>query len=94
MPGQFQKLRRIDRTGADDDLAVGAGFVRLAVYVVAHADAALALDQQAFSQRIGLDGQVWPPPGGIQIAEPRCSSDDHRGSSFWVMPMPSWTAPL
>jgi hypothetical protein len=49
--GQFQKLRRIDRTGADDDLPVGAGFVLLAVYIVAHADAALALDQQAFGQR-------------------------------------------
>src|ERR1700724_978052 len=59
--GQFQKLRRIDRTGADDDLPVGAGFVLLAVYIVAHADAALALDQQAFGQRVGLDRQVWPP---------------------------------
>src|ERR1700686_5387092 len=39
---QLQKLRRIDRTGADNDLPVGAGFVLLAVYVVAHADATFA----------------------------------------------------
>src|SRR5437868_14810344 len=36
---------------------VGAGFVLLAVYILAHADAALALDQQAFGQRVGLDRQ-------------------------------------
>src|SRR3981189_587201 len=79
--GQFQKLRRIDRTGADDDLPVGAGFVLLAVDLVAHADAALAFDQQAFGQRIGLDrsglAAVAPDPNSKR----RCSSDDHRGSS-------------
>src|SRR5712691_8430631 len=87
--GQFQKLRRIDRTGADDDLPVGAGFVLLAVYLVAHADAALAFDQQAFSQRIGLDGQVRPPPGGIQIADrgahPTTTADRRLGHADAVL---------
>src|SRR6202049_892280 len=67
--GQFQKLRRIDRTGADDDFPVGASFVPLSVYIVAHPDAALAFEQQTFGQRIGLDGQVWPPSRRIQIAD-------------------------
>src|SRR5260370_14030263 len=60
--GQFQKLWRIDRTGADDDLPVGAGFMLLAVYIGAHADAAVSLDQQAFGHRLVLDRQVLPPP--------------------------------
>src|SRR5467141_2392136 len=52
--GEFQKLRRIDRTGADDHFPVGAGFVLPSVHIVAHPDAALAFEQQTFSQRIGL----------------------------------------
>src|SRR6202011_1298450 len=87
--GQFQKLRRIDRTGADDDLPVGAGFVLLAVYIVAHADAALALDQQAFGQRVGLDRQVWPPSRRIQIADggahPATAADRRLGHADIVL---------
>ena len=67
--GEFQKLGRIDRTGADDHFPVGPGFVLLSVHIVAHPDAALAFEQQTFSQRIGLDGQVWPPSRRIQIAD-------------------------
>src|SRR5271167_4180308 len=40
------------------------GFALLPVEVVSHADAALALDQQALGQRIGLDRQVWSPARG------------------------------
>src|ERR1700720_4767793 len=87
--GQFQKLRRIDRTGADDDLPVGAGFVLLAVDLVAHADAALAFDQQAFGQRIGLDSQVWPPSRRIQIANggahPTTTADRRLGHADTVL---------
>src|SRR5580692_4286254 len=87
--GQFQKLRRIDRTGADDDLPVGAGFVLLAVCIVAHADAALALDQQAFGQRVGLDRQVWPPSRRIQIADggahPATTADRRLGHADTVL---------
>ncbi len=87
--GQFQKLRRIDRAGADDDLPVRAGFVLLAVHIVSHADAALALDQQAFGQRIGLDRQVWPPARGVEIAEggahPAAIADGRLGHADAVL---------
>src|ERR1700680_599059 len=87
--GQFQKLRRIDRTGADDDFPVGASFVPLSVYIVAHPDAALAFDQQAFGQRIGLDGQVWPPSRPIQIADggahPTTTADRRLGHADTVL---------
>ncbi len=67
-PGQFQKLRRIDRARADDDLPARAGLALLAVDGVAHADTALPFDQQALGQRVGLDGQVRPPTRGVEIA--------------------------
>src|SRR5467141_1607354 len=79
--GEFQKLGRIDRTGADDHFPVGACFVLPSVHIVAHPDAALAFEQQTFSQRIGLDGQVWPPSRRIQIADGGAhptTTADHR----------------
>ena len=48
---------------------------------IAHADAALAFDQQAFGQRIGLDGQVRPAARRIEIADAPCSSGGRCGSS-------------
>ena len=69
---QFQKLRRVDRAGADDDFPAGAGFVLLPVEAVAHADAALSVEQQAFGQRVGLDLQVRAPARRVEVA--------HRGA--------------
>ena len=78
---QFQKLRRIDRAGADDDLPGRAGLALLPVHCVAHADAALAFEQQAFGQRIGLDRQVGPRARGVEIADggahPAAAADRH-----------------
>ncbi|MDB5402385.1 MAG: hypothetical protein JWQ55_4403 [Rhodopila sp.] len=64
--GQFQKLRRIDRTAADDDLPVRSGLVLLSVARVPDTNAALAFEQQAFGQRVGLDRQVRSPARGIR----------------------------
>ena len=87
--GQFQELRRVDRTGADDDLAVGAGFALLPVHRVSHADAALAFEQQAFGQRIGLDRQVRPPARGVEIADggahPATAADRRLGHADAVL---------
>jgi hypothetical protein len=61
----------------------------LTVYIVAHADAALALDQQAFGQRVGLDRQVWPPSRRIQIADggahPATAADRRLGHADTVL---------
>src|SRR5262249_52822570 len=66
--GELQQLRRVNRAGADDHFAGGARFALLAMHVVAHADAALAVEQQAFGQSVGDDGQVRPGAGGIEVA--------------------------
>ncbi len=67
--GELQQLRRVNRAGADDHFAGGARFALLAMHVVAHADAALAVEQQAFGQRVGDDGQVRPGASGIEVTD-------------------------
>ncbi len=88
-PGQFQELRRIDRTGADDDLTVRAGLALLPVGGVSHADAALALDQQAFGVRVRLDRQVGPTARGVEIADggahSAAAADRHLGHADPVL---------
>src|ERR1700694_1990304 len=51
-------MRRLERTGGDDDFAAGAGLLSLAALPVFDADRALAFEQDAARLRIGLDPQV------------------------------------
>ena len=87
--GELQQLRRVDRAGADDHLAGGARLALLAIHGVAHADAALAVEQQAFGQRVGLDGQVRPPARGIEVADggahPAAPADGRLGHADAVL---------
>ncbi len=66
--GQFQQLRRIDRPGADHDLAPGAGLPPLAGNRVTQAGAAPSVEQQRLGERAGLDAQVWPATDRVEVA--------------------------
>ena len=52
---EFQQLRRVDTTGADDNLAAGPGLPLHAAQAVTHAETTAALQQQGFSQGAGFD---------------------------------------
>src|SRR4051794_29889889 len=64
---QLEQLRRGDRSGRHDHLTRGARLERLALHRVAHADAALTLEQQASRMRAGVDPQVAPRACRVEI---------------------------
>ena len=65
--GQHQQLRTVDRAAGQDDLGVGADGHGLAVVQVAHAGGLAALDDHLGDQGVGVDGQVRPGHGGVQV---------------------------
>jgi hypothetical protein len=65
--GQHQQLRAVDRAAGQDDLGVGAGGHGLAVVQVAHAGGLAALDDHLGDQGAGVDGEVGPGHGGVQV---------------------------
>ena len=64
--GKLQKLRRVDRAGAEDDFAAGAGGLRAAVAEIFDADGAIAFEDDFGRQRIRLDADVLPLHGRAQ----------------------------
>jgi hypothetical protein len=65
--GELEQLRRGDRAGRHDHFARARASKLLALHGVAHADAALALEQQALRMRAGLDAQIAPRARRIEI---------------------------
>ncbi len=68
---QLQQLRRIDRAAGEDDFAARARLVPVPALLVGDADGALALEQDAGRQRVGLDAQVRPALRRPQIGARR-----------------------
>ncbi|MCY1354775.1 hypothetical protein D9M69_411670 [compost metagenome] len=66
--GQHQRLRRAEGPGGEDHLAARAHFLDLLAVVVAHADAALALEDQAVEGGIEEEPQVAAIEDGPQVA--------------------------
>ena len=64
--GQQQNLRRTDRAGGEHDFAAAARRARLAVLPPAHADGALAVEDDAFDQAAGLEPQIRTMQHGLQ----------------------------
>src|SRR5580700_10867852 len=56
--GAMQYLRRTDRTGAENDLAFGAGLEHLAISCEQNADGAAVLDDEAIGQHILFKAQI------------------------------------
>ena len=65
--GQHQQLRAVDRAAGQDDLGVGRGGLRLAVVQVAHPGRLAALHDHLRDQGVGVDGEVRPGHGGVQV---------------------------
>ena len=65
---QFEQLRTVDRAAAHDDLARSPRLAPAATDGIAHADAALALEQKALAQSAGLDAQIRPLADRLQVA--------------------------
>src|SRR5262249_34124487 len=68
---QLEQLGRVDRAAAHHDVAPGSRLALRAVHRIAHADAALAVEQQAVRHGAGLDVQVGPLADGIEIGARR-----------------------
>ena len=81
MPDNSRSCGELIEPALTIDFPPGAGLALLAVDGVAHADAALALDQQAFGQRIGLDRQVRAGRARGRGSRTRCSCGGHCGWS-------------
>jgi hypothetical protein len=65
--GQHQQLRAVDRAAGQDDLGVGPGGLGFAVVQVVHAGRLAALDDHVRDQGVGVDGEVRPGHGGVQV---------------------------
>ena len=65
--GQHQQLGTVDRAAGQDDLRVGAGGLGLAVAEVAHPCGVAAFDEHLGDQGTGVDGEVRPGHGGMQV---------------------------
>ena len=65
--GQHQQLRAVDRAAGQDDLGVGPRALELAVVQVAHPGRLAALDDHLRDQGVGVDGEVRPGHGGVQV---------------------------
>ena len=65
--GQFQQLRRIDRTRADDDVSRRPGLFWLAIHGIGHAGATLAVEHATLGQGPGLNDQIATRPDWRKI---------------------------
>ena len=68
-PGELQELRRVDRSAAEDHLLAGADGAKLAPLPILHAYGALALEQHAGGERVGLHMQVGALHGAVQVGD-------------------------
>src|SRR5262249_50797895 len=69
--GELEKLRRGDGSGRNDHLALSPRLALKALGLVAHTHAARALQDEVQGQGVGLDGEVGPRSGRVQIASRR-----------------------
>ena len=67
-PGNFQKLRRVDGAGANDDFAIGLRFTHLTTKIVTHAGTTLASEDKTLGQCIRLNVQIGAAARRIEIA--------------------------
>ncbi len=58
--GEHENLRRIDRAGAQNDLASGTDLPECAALPILHADGAALLDDDTGDEGIGLDREIGP----------------------------------
>ena len=65
--GQHQQLRAVDGAAAQDDLGIRPGDVLSAALQIAHPDRVPALDEHRGGERIGLDRQIRPVLGRMQV---------------------------
>src|SRR6202795_4696203 len=63
---EHEKLRRIERSGSDDDLARGFGTHRGAVLDVFDAGGARAVERDARRMRIDRDGEIFSAARGFE----------------------------
>ena len=66
--GQLEQLRRVDRAAGDDHLARGPRLPLRPADGIAHADAALAFEDQRLGHRALLDHKVRPRARRVEIA--------------------------
>ena len=72
-PREEEQVRRTDRPGAEQHLALGAGQVLLAALPVAHSHGAAALDDDGRDERVGLHREVTPRSRGREEADRRAA---------------------
>ena len=70
-PGQLQKLRRVERTGGDQNLAAGVRGPLLAVNGVADAGGAPSIEQDSGGERIGHHCEIRAAARRIEIGHRR-----------------------
>ncbi len=66
---QQQKLRRVHRAAAQDDLACGVNGAWLAVLAERNAGRSLPVEQNSLGQRAGDDAKVGPVAHRVQVAD-------------------------
>src|SRR5262249_27220824 len=66
--GELEKLRGGDGSSRNDHLALSPRLALKALDLVAHTCAARAVQDEGARQGVGLDGEVGPRPGRVQIA--------------------------